>query len=140
MSARRRRADARPARRTPFALRPALRLGRRLAFAKAGRAALIVALIGIPTAGFAAVSVVVQSTQPTQAEALRYDLGHAVAQMQVVGPDLPGMRQDPVQWQYTESAKGSPVAESDGEARFADLLDHVPPVPCRSRSPRRRSC
>lgn len=130
MNARRRRADAGARsgrdRRTPFALRPALRLGRRLAFAKAGRAALIVALIGIPTAGFAAVSVVVQSTQPTQAESLRYDLGHAAAQMQVVGPDLPGMRQDPVQWQYTESAKDSPVAESDGEARFADVLDHVP--------------
>ncbi|MDP4333597.1 hypothetical protein Q7F20_09455 [Curtobacterium sp. A7_M15] len=113
-------------------------MGRRLAFAKAGRAALIVALIGIPTAGFAAVSIVVQSTQPTQAESLRYDLGHAVAQMQVVGPDLPGMRQDPVQWQYTESANGSPVQESDGDARFADLLDHVPAgavsIPVTSRS------
>lgn len=127
MSGRRRRADADRSRvRTPFALRPAIRLGRRLAFAKAGRAALIVALIGIPTAGFAAMAVVVQSTQPTAAEQLRYDLGHAAAQMRVSGPDLPGMRQDPVEWQYTESAPGSPASKADGELRMANVLDHVP--------------
>lgn len=112
--------------RTPFAIRPALRLGRRLAFAKAGRAALIVALIGIPTAGFAAIAVVVQSTQATTTERLRYDLGHAAAQMTALGPDLPGMRQDPVSWQYTEAAPGSPVAEADGDLGYADVLDHVP--------------
>ncbi|SDQ12276.1 FtsX-like permease family protein [Curtobacterium sp. UNCCL20] len=138
MSGRRRAADAeptgrdRPARtdrgrdRTPFAFRPALRLGRRLAFAKAGRAALIVALIGIPVAGFAAVSVVVQSTQPTTAEHLRYDLGHAAAQMTVMGPDLPGMRQDPVSWQSTDTVKGSPASKDDGSARSVNVLDHVP--------------
>lgn len=107
-------------------MRPALRLGRRLAFAKAGRAALVIALIGIPTAGFAAVSVVVQSTQPTAAERLRYDLGHAVAQMQVQNPDLPGMRQDPVEWTYTETTPGSPAMESGDDPPFADVLDHVP--------------
>ncbi len=127
MSARRRRADVdQPRVRTPFALRPALRLGRRLAFAKVGRAALIVALIGIPTAGFAAVSVVVQSTQPTTTEQLRYDLGHAAAQMQATGPDLPGMRQDPVAWQYSEATKGSPASKAEGDLRYANVLDHVP--------------
>ena len=127
MSARRRRADVdQPRVRTPFALRPALRLGRRLAFAKVGRAALIVALIGIPTAGFAAVSVVVQSTQPTTTEQLRYDLGHAAAQMRATGPDLPGMRQDPVAWQYSEAAKGSPASKAEGDLRYANVLDHAP--------------
>lgn len=127
MSARRRRADVdQPRVRTPFALRPALRLGRRLAFAKVGRAALIVALIGIPTAGFAAVSVVVQSTQPTTAEQLRYDLGHAAAQMRAMGPDLPGMRQDPVQWQYSEPAKDSPAEQAAGDVQVGNVLDHVP--------------
>ncbi len=71
-------------------------------------------------------AVVVQSTQPTAAEQLRYDLGHAAAQMRVSGPDLPGMRQDPVEWQYTESAKGSPASKADGELRMANVLDHVP--------------
>lgn len=127
MSARRRRADVdQPRVRTPFALRPALRLGRRLAFAKVGRAALIVALIGIPTAGFAAVSVVVQSTQPTGSEQLRYDLGHAAAQMRSMGPDLPGMRQDPVEWQYSEPAKNSPAERAEGDVQVANVLDHVP--------------
>jgi hypothetical protein len=112
--------------RTPFAVRPALRLGRRLAFAKVGRAALIVALIGIPTAGFAAVSVVVQSTRATVAEQLRYDLGHAVGQMRVSGPDLPGMRQDPVDWQYTETDRKSPADRANGDERSANVLDHVP--------------
>jgi hypothetical protein len=127
VSARRRRADVdQPRVRTPFALRPALRLGRRLAFAKVGRAALIVALIGIPTAGFAAVSVVVQSTQPTTTEQLGYDLGHAAAQMRAMGPDLPGMRQDPVAWQYSEAAKGSPASKAEGDLRYANVLDHVP--------------
>ena len=112
--------------RTPFAIRPALRLGRRLAFAKVGRAALIVALIGVPTAGFAATSVVVQSTQPTQQEQLRYDLGRTAARMQVLGPDLPGMRQDPVEWQYTEAARNSPASKAAGDLRTADLLAHVP--------------
>lgn len=112
--------------RTPFALRPALRLGRRLAFAKAGRAALIIALIGIPTAGFAAVAVVVQSTQATTAERLDYDLGHASAQMRVSGPDLPGMVQDPVQWEFTDSKRNSPVTESDDDSPFTNVLAHVP--------------
>lgn len=112
--------------RTPFALRPALRLGRRLAFAKAGRAALIIALIGIPTAGFAAVAVVVQSTQATATERLDYDLGRASAQMRVSGPDLPGMVQDPVQWQFTDSKRNSPVTESDEDSSFTNVLAHVP--------------
>ncbi|WNY33039.1 hypothetical protein Q9Q99_12420 [Curtobacterium flaccumfaciens] len=101
---------------TPFALRPALRLGRRLAFAKAGRAALIIALIGIPTAGFAAVAVVVQSTQATATERLDHDLGQASAQMRVSGPDLPGMVQDPVQWEFTDSKRNSPVTKSDQDS------------------------
>lgn len=105
---------------------PALRLGRRLAFAKAGRAALIVSLIGIPTTGFAAAAVVVQSTQATTEESLRYDLGHAAAQMRLAGPDVPGMRQDPVQWQYTDSAPHSPAAGATEDTPWADLLDHVP--------------
>lgn len=132
MSGRRRRVDAPRPRtatrrtRTPFAVRPALRLGRRLAFAKAGRAALVIALIGIPTAGFAAVSVVMQSTQATTAERLRYDLGGAAAQMQVVAPDLPGTRQDPVEWTYTDSDPKSPVATAGEDVRYADPLDHVP--------------
>lgn len=112
--------------RAPFAVRPALRLGRRLAFARTGRAALIVALIGIPVTGFAAVSVVVQSALPTAAESLRYDLGHAAAQMQVSGPDVPGMRQDPVSWQYTDARAGSPVTDADEDTPWADVLDHVP--------------
>ncbi|MBF4608181.1 ABC transporter permease [Curtobacterium sp. VKM Ac-1393] len=112
--------------RTPFALRPALRLGRRLAFAKAGRAALIIALIGIPTAGFAAVAILVQSTQATTTEALDHDLGNAAAQMRVSGPDLPGMRQDPVQWQFTDSKRNSPVTKADEDSPFANVLAHVP--------------
>ncbi|MBT2502095.1 ABC transporter permease [Curtobacterium sp. ISL-83] len=112
--------------RTPFAFRPALRLGRRLAFAKTGRAALIVALIGIPVAGFAGVAVVVQSTQATTQEQLRYDLGRSAAQMRVSGPDVAGMRQDPVQWQFTDTAPNSPAAKAPDDTRFVDLLDEVP--------------
>ncbi|MFK4481621.1 FtsX-like permease family protein [Curtobacterium sp. AB7] len=112
--------------RTPFALRPALRLGRRLAFAKAGRAALIIALIGIPTAGFAAVAVVVQSTQATVTERLDYDLGQASAQMRVSGPDVPGMRQDPVEWQYTDTKRNSPASKADEDTPFTNVLAHVP--------------
>lgn len=105
---------------------PALRLGRRLAFAKTGRAALIVSLIGIPTTGFAAAAVVVQSTQATIEESLRYDLGHAAAQMRLVGPDVAGLHQDPVQWQYTDSAPHSPAADATEDTPWADLLDQVP--------------
>lgn len=112
--------------RTPFALRPALRLGRRLAFAKVGRAVLIVALIGIPVAGFTAAAIVVQSTQPTTAEHLDYELGHAAGQMRAVAPDLPGMRQDPVDWQYTETVEKSPASKADGDEQYANVLDHVP--------------
>ncbi|WP_289471502.1 ABC transporter permease [Curtobacterium subtropicum] len=112
--------------RTPVALGPALRLGRRLAFAKVGRAVLIVSLIGVPTAGFAAAAVVVQSTMATVQEQLRYDLGHAAAQMRLAGPDLPGMRQDPVEWQLTDSVRDSPVTTADEDSPWADLLGHVP--------------
>ncbi|UBQ02486.1 hypothetical protein [Curtobacterium sp. TXMA1] len=112
--------------RTPVAIGAALRLGRRLAFAKVGRAVLIVSLIGVPTAGFAAGAVVIQSTLPTVQEQLRYDLGHAAAQMRLSGPDVPGMRQDPVQWQLTDSARDSPVTTADEDSPWAELLDHVP--------------
>lgn len=103
-----------------------MRLGRRLAFAKAGRAALVVALVGIPVAGFAAVSVVVQSTQPTLAESLRYDLGHTAAQMQAIGPDLPGTRQDPVEWQYSTTTPHSPADRAAPGTPVTNVLDRVP--------------
>ena len=111
--------------RTPFALRTALRMGRRLAFAKIGRAALVVALIGIPTTGFVAVSVLFQSTQATQAESLRYDLGRSAAQMRSAGPDAPGMRQDPVEWQSTWTGPDS-AAGADADQDYADPLRFVP--------------
>lgn len=107
-------------------LRPALRMGRRTAFAKLGRAALVVALIGLPTAGFAGVSVVFASTQPTTAETLRYDLGHAAAQMTAQQPDLRGMRQDPVEWTWTDTEPDSPAAKGDDGAAFADVTAYVP--------------
>ncbi|MFJ3382680.1 MULTISPECIES: FtsX-like permease family protein [unclassified Curtobacterium] len=113
--------------RTPLALRTAIRLGRRLAFARLGRAALIVALIGVPTAGFAAAAVVVQSTKATTVEGLDYSLGHAAAQMRVVGPDLAGMRQDPVDWQVTDTRRNSPAfRSSDADQPWTSVLDHVP--------------
>ena len=112
--------------RTPFPYRTALRTGRRLAFAKAGRAALIVALIAIPTTGFAGVAVLFQSTQATQTESLDHELGRALGQMQVQGPDLPGMRQDPVNWQWTHTDPGSPLASADESAPDPDLLASVP--------------
>lgn len=107
-------------------LRPALRLGRRMAFAKPGRAALIVALIGLPTLGFAGVSVLFASTQPTTAEQLRYDLGHAQAQMTIQQPDARGMRQDPVQWTATDTETNSPAAKADDDTPFADVTEYVP--------------
>ncbi len=107
-------------------LRPALRLGRRMAFAKPGRAALIVALIGLPTLGFAGVSVLFASTQPTTAEQLRYDLGHAQAQMTTQQPDARGMRQDPVQWTATDTETNSPAAKADDDTPFADVTEYVP--------------
>jgi ABC-type lipoprotein release transport system permease subunit len=72
------------------------------------------------------VSVLFQSTEATQAESLRYDLGHAAAQLQVLGPDVPGMRQDPVEWQRTETRTGSPASEADGDDPLADPLQYVP--------------
>ncbi|MEK6311465.1 MAG: FtsX-like permease family protein [Curtobacterium sp.] len=107
-------------------LRPALRLGRRLAFAKTGRAALIIALIGLPTMGFAGVSVLFMSTQPTTAEQLRYDLGQAQAQMTTQQPDARGMRQDPVYWTNTQTEENSPAAKADDDTPFADVMQYVP--------------
>ncbi|MFS0728700.1 FtsX-like permease family protein [Curtobacterium sp. 1P10AnD] len=107
-------------------LRPALRLGRRMAFAKTGRAALIVALIGLPTMGFAGVSVLFTSTQPTTTEQLRYDLGHAQAQMTTQQPDARGMRQDPVHWTNTQTEENSPAAKADDDTPYADVTEYVP--------------
>ncbi|WJY01116.1 ABC transporter permease [Curtobacterium sp. 458] len=97
-----------------------------MAFAKPGRAALIVALIGLPTLGFAGVSVLFASTQPTTAEQLRYDLGHAQAQMTTQQPDARGMRQDPVQWTATDTETNSPAAKADDDTPFADVTEYVP--------------
>ncbi|WP_439689572.1 FtsX-like permease family protein [Curtobacterium sp. SP.BCp] len=97
-----------------------------MAFAKPGRAALIVALIGLPTLGFAGVSVLFASTQPTTAEQLRYDLGHAQAQMTTQQPDARGMRQDPVQWTATDTDTNSPAAKADDDTPFADVTEYVP--------------
>ncbi len=112
--------------RTPFAFRTALRMGRRLAFAKVGRAALVVALIGIPTAGFVGVSVLFQSTEATQTESLQYDLGHAAAQMRAAGPDAVGLRQDPVEWQTTETGPESAAGKAQEQGEYADPLRYVP--------------
>ncbi|MGU3408471.1 FtsX-like permease family protein [Microbacterium sp. M1A1_1b] len=113
--------------RTPFALRSAVRLGRRLAFARIGRAVLVVSLIAVPTTGFAAVAVLVQSRQPTTTERLDHDLGHAAAQMQLAGPDLPGVQQDPVDWQSWVVHPRSAAARSDGALPpWSSLLDRVP--------------
>ena len=97
-----------------------------MAVAKPGRAALIVALIGLPTLGFAGVSVLFASTQPTTAEQLRYDLGHAQAQMTTQQPDARGMRQDPVQWTATDTETNSPAAKADDDTPFADVTEYVP--------------
>lgn len=107
-------------------LRPALRLGRRMAFASVGRAALVLALIAVPTTGFAALAVVFQSTQPTTEERLDHDLGHAAAQLQAWGPDVPGLHQDPVDWTATETEPGSPADGAAATTAWADPLDHVP--------------
>ncbi|MFJ4220314.1 FtsX-like permease family protein [Curtobacterium luteum] len=71
-------------------------------------------------------SVVFASTQPTTAETLRYDLGHAAAQMTAQQPDLRGMRQDPVEWTWTDTAPHSPAAEGDDGATYADVTAYVP--------------
>ncbi len=114
-------------------LRPALRLGRRLAFAKTGRAALIIALIGLPTMGFAGVSVLFMSTQPTTTEQLRYDLGHAQAQMTTQQPDARGMRQDPVYWTNTQTGENSPAAKADDDTPSPTCCSTCRKVRSRSR-------
>jgi len=116
--------------RTPFALRPALLLARRLAFARVGRAVLVAALIGVPIAGVAAGAVLVASTTPTTAERLDLELGRSAALLEQNGPDLVGMRQDPVERFQTETAKGSPLERYyDTAAQAGPTGDATPADP-----------
>ncbi|GAA1493027.1 FtsX-like permease family protein [Curtobacterium herbarum] len=122
--------------RTPFAVRPALLLARRLAFARPGRAVLVAALIGLPIAGLAAGGVLVASTSPSTQDRLSVELGRSAAMLEANGPDLAGMRQDPVDRYTSTIRKHSPLDRyydrpdsSDADASAfptPDLLDSVP--------------
>jgi putative ABC transport system permease protein len=95
--------------RSPFALRPALLLARRLAFARTGRAVLVAALIGLPIAGLAAGGVLIASTTQSTEDRLTVELGQSAAMLEANGPDLAGMRQDPVDRYTSTIAKKSPL-------------------------------
>ncbi|MDN4649541.1 FtsX-like permease family protein [Curtobacterium sp. PsM8] len=122
--------------RTPFAVRPALLLARRLAFARPGRAVLVAALIGLPIAGLAAGGVLIASTTPSTQDRLDVELGQSAAMLEANGPDLAGMRQDPVDRYTSTIAKKSPLQRyydrpdtSDADASAfptPDLLGSVP--------------
>ncbi|WIB26435.1 ABC transporter permease [Curtobacterium sp. MCSS17_015] len=122
--------------RSPFAVRPALLLARRLAFARTGRAVLVASLIGLPIAGLAAGSVLIASTTQSTEERLNVELGRSAALLESNGPDLIGMRQDPVDRYTAETRRGSPLqryqddptsTEADAPAPpTADLLASVP--------------
>jgi putative ABC transport system permease protein len=119
--------------RSPFAIRPALLLARRLAFARTGRAVLVASLIGLPIAGLAAGAVLVSSTTQTTEDRLTVELGRSAALLESNGPDLVGMRQDPVDRYTAETRRGSPLqryqddpASTSTDVPIADLLTSVP--------------
>jgi putative ABC transport system permease protein len=122
--------------RSPLALRPALLLARRLAFARVGRAVLVATLIGVPIAGLAGGAVLVASTTASTSEQLDVTLGRSAAMLESSGPDLPGMHQDPVDRYRTDTRPDSPLARyysapsatTDAAAAppTADVLEAVP--------------
>ncbi|QWS33295.1 ABC transporter permease [Curtobacterium aetherium] len=121
---------------SPSTLRPALLLARRLAFARTGRAVLVAALIGLPIAGLAAGSVLVASTTQSTEDRLTVELGRSATLLESNGPDLVGMRQDPVDRYATTTEKKSPLdrfvedpsstTEGASAPPTADLLGSVP--------------
>jgi putative ABC transport system permease protein len=122
--------------RTPFAVRPALLLARRLAFARPGRAVLVAALIGLPIAGLSAGGVLIASSTPSTEDRLNVELGQSAAMLEANGPDLAGMRQDPVDRYTSTIDKKSPLqryydrqstSDTDTDAfPTPDLLASVP--------------
>ncbi|NII41471.1 putative membrane protein YeaQ/YmgE (transglycosylase-associated protein family) [Curtobacterium flaccumfaciens] len=122
--------------RTPFAVRPALLLARRLAFARPGRAVLVAALIGLPIAGLAAGGVLIASSTQSTEDRLAVELGQSAAMLEANGPDIAGMRQDPVDRYTSTIDEKSPLqryydrpATSDADASAfptPDLLGSVP--------------
>ncbi|MHB1234825.1 MAG: ABC transporter permease family protein, partial [Microbacteriaceae bacterium] len=76
--------------------RLAIRIARRSSVRSPGRSALIVALIALPVAGMAAVTLVIPSTMATTAERIAVELGHAQARVQVIAPPGTGLTQDPL--------------------------------------------
>ncbi|WIB11279.1 hypothetical protein [Curtobacterium sp. MCPF17_052] len=122
--------------RSPFAVRPALLLARRLAFARPGRAVLVAALIGLPIAGLAAGGVLIASSTQSTEDRLTVELGQSAAMLEANGPDIAGMRQDPVDRYTSTIAKKSPLQRyydrpdtSDADASAfptPDLLGSVP--------------
>lgn len=90
-------------------IRVALRIARRSSVRSPGRSALIVALVALPVAGMAAVSLVIPSTVPADAERLTVELGHSQAMVQVVSDFA--VEQDPFSsdnWRSTKDASNPP--------------------------------
>jgi hypothetical protein len=98
----------RPAARGALArFRVALRIARRSSLRSPGRSALIVALIGLPVASMAAVTLVIASTAGTDAEKLAVELGQTQASVQVVADAGSGVTQDPFSTNWTSKSNGS---------------------------------
>jgi putative ABC transport system permease protein len=116
--------------RTRFPFRPAARLAWRLSFARLGRAALVVALIGVPITGLSAASVTIASRQATTADSLRATLGQSQSALQVYGIDAPGLRQSPTDWTTTSLGQGTPAdyssASDPATPTYADPMSAVP--------------
>ncbi|PYY41412.1 FtsX-like permease family protein [Curtobacterium sp. MCPF17_046] len=114
--------------RSPFALRPALLLARRLAFARTGRAVLVASLIGLPIAGLAAGSVLIASTTQSTEDELTVELGRSAALLESNGPDLVGMRQDPVDRYAAVTRPGTPLQRWQDDPTSTDADTPAPPT------------
>jgi putative ABC transport system permease protein len=93
--------------------RVAVRIARRSSVRSPGRSALIVALIALPVAGMAAVTLIIPSTIGTTAEKLTVQLGHTQARVQVVSAPDPNLSQEPsgMAWGGGSPVSSTPVAE-----------------------------
>lgn len=96
----------------------AIRIARRSSLRAPGRSALIVALITLPVAGMAALTLVIASTVATTAERIAVELGHSQARVQVIGPPNSGLTQDPLATGWgggSVAAPGEPALPKPGD-------------------------
>lgn len=103
----------------------ALRIARRQTARTRGRSALIVALIALPVAGMAAVTLIIPSTVPTDAERLTVELGQTQARVHVVSPPNPTIGQDP----FSDTGFGSSIPRDETGQPIEGELETVPRTP-----------